>query len=363
MARRFRAFTLIELLVVISILCLLIAILLPSFGRAKQAARRMTCISHLSGMGNGISGYCAANQSVLPPYYARVQPPHDNGGPTYLPVIHSWSQGGPGGNQGNGLWWRWSDFIISYFDTEARPAQVLCGGCFHIHVDDQPASGNYYEDATQGNTANGVTTACGMIMSKRMRCPDQPLTGGPCPYDDGCDYNFGENYHRYDRHYCYSSAAEDPTGYAGVLYEGGGDFWTIPNDGQAHTSDGSAEIQPVRGKTALISNFHADREILIREPYPGWNASDDLGYPYDAMDLFMFLPHQYDKDMAGNFCFMDGHVDTFTRTFIENWAANYYCHPGAGWPAPSPMIPGAPPWPWKCTGPFDPYPFGVYQEH
>src|SRR5438309_360989 len=63
---RKRAFTLVELLVVIAIITILLAILLPVLGRAREQARRVRCASNLRQITLAWMMYADNNQGMLP---------------------------------------------------------------------------------------------------------------------------------------------------------------------------------------------------------------------------------------------------------------------------------------------------------
>jgi len=98
MSKRFKAFTLIELLVVIAIISILAAILFPVFARARENARRTSCLSNLKQIGLGMMMYVQDYDEIYPPR------------------LTGWQGTPPGGDWGNSAntYWYWPQMMYPY---------------------------------------------------------------------------------------------------------------------------------------------------------------------------------------------------------------------------------------------------------
>lgn len=100
-------FTLIELLVVIAIIALLIGILLPALGKARDAGRTVVCASRLHSIGTAMALYSSAEAGWNTP----IQQLHRNNGKEILPYEDG---------EGRIFEGNWRSYLYSYIDEVAE---------------------------------------------------------------------------------------------------------------------------------------------------------------------------------------------------------------------------------------------------
>jgi prepilin-type N-terminal cleavage/methylation domain-containing protein/prepilin-type processing-associated H-X9-DG protein len=124
-----RAFTLIELLVVMAIIAILASILFPVFARARENARRTSCLSNLKQVGLALMQYTQDFDESYPAYQA--------GGMGANPPGGTWSLGTD--SSGNYIW-AWPQILYPYH----KSIQVMnCpSGAGDVYAN-RPIRGNY----------------------------------------------------------------------------------------------------------------------------------------------------------------------------------------------------------------------------
>ncbi len=104
-----RGFTLIELLVVIAIIALLIALLLPSLGRAREAGRVIVCANHQRQLMIAVSTYFSDEREYFPP-------------------LEDYTDGGPTETTWRYILWNRMGGAVKAFDCPAEKERVYADG-------------------------------------------------------------------------------------------------------------------------------------------------------------------------------------------------------------------------------------------
>ena len=131
-----QAFTLIELLVVIAIISILAAILFPVFARARENARRASCMSNLKQISLGFMMYTQDYDEHFPP--PLWEKPGVSGSLTASDFVAPGSvdKSKPAGNfkvspgSGSGKLYTWMDFIFPY----VKSVQLFTCPSFSVRI-------------------------------------------------------------------------------------------------------------------------------------------------------------------------------------------------------------------------------------
>lgn len=163
--KRRKGFTLIELLVVIAIIAILAAILFPVFARARENARKASCLSNMKQIGLGILQYSQDYDELM---------------------VRGWT--GNNGylcNQQGADRWKWMDSIMPYVKSEQIfncPSDTYSGarGPYKYHTKLTAADGacNNYGSYAQNNTywATAASPSSPGNDSRAMASITQPAT-------------------------------------------------------------------------------------------------------------------------------------------------------------------------------------------
>lgn len=199
-----RGFTIVELLVAIGIIALLLALLLPAVQNSREAARRLTCNSHLRQVGLALANYQSQFQ-ILPPFSVWSGPKGEPLGAGELPVgvIDRVATGVSPRNEADRLNANWVMMLLPQLDqanlyqqfnlnlptadpanAQPRSTEIAVLKC---PSDSFNGSDNLYQRGMQSDQI-GFTYARGnyaMNFGTNRACYNIARTSDPTPCEDG----------------------------------------------------------------------------------------------------------------------------------------------------------------------------------
>lgn len=238
---RMRAFTLIELLVVIAVIALLIALILPAIGKARESGRQVACLSNQRQIGTALVGYANTYREFTP----REAGTSENGRPPEVPAF-----------RGAAYNLAWAFTLRPFLDQRAESSTADAG------LADQYRDAPYYRDPSRKPDPHNIHYVNNGL---RFTAPNvvSSVSKGPTQLS---------RYTRPDRTMYLTCFVDDPSGLRwGSWYAGGAselgiaiyyDMWRTSNvDGVGGNDNTTAQRVAAkrhgRGANALFLDGHA----------------------------------------------------------------------------------------------------------